>query len=122
METEAGHSKCTSGDPPGCSDRIKAEGLKCTTILHYLCNHPNLFLNFKKTRFCNMLKCFPENRKMLNKCQSSPLLRGVTTSSKESSAEMTGTPELETHCLSQSPGSFLVRIQPGMKWEPSLLL
>lgn len=78
------------------------------------------------------MKCFPENKKILNKCQSSPLLPGVTASPKESSSGMTGTPALElmefadpgweSHCLSGSPGSFLMKVQPGLKRERILLL
>lgn len=69
---------------------------------------------------------------MLNKYRSSPLLPGVTASSKESPAGMTDTPALElkkfagpgweSHCLSQSPGNFLVKAQPGVKWQRSVLL
>lgn len=54
---------------------------------------------------------------MLNKCQTSPLLPGVTASPEKSSAGATGTPALElkefadpgwgSHCLRQSPGTFL---------------
>lgn len=43
------------------------EQAECTTVLCYLCNHPNLFLNFNKTWFCNM--CWNASQK-IKKCST----------------------------------------------------
>lgn len=67
-------------------------------------------------------------KEMLNKCQSPPPLLGVTSSPKESSARLTGTPTLEGvgSCRFGVSLSQLVALKfcgaskAGTKWEKSL--